>query len=163
MTYKSQKIITLLEFLDLLEDLSLKGEPISRRKREWHLLIQNNKLTCPISGKKVAYCSYDRKISQNTFHWNFYSRDGELFTVDHIIARSQGGASCNIENLQPMLYDYNMEKGKKTMDEFRKDLSKNQLTDYYDDILSFIAKGERSKFQILVQNKQVVRPFNLIP
>ena len=122
--YKSLKIISIQDYLNLIEDLELNGEKISRRKKEWRLLIENNKLVCPFSNKRVAYCSYDFNEPAQTYHWNFYSEDDQLFTIDHIVARSKGGNSCEIDNLQPMLYDYNFQKGAKNMTAFRKEISK---------------------------------------
>jgi len=158
--YKSLKIISIQDYLNLIEDLELNGEKISRRKKEWRLLIENNKLVCPFSNKRVAYCSYDFNEPAQTYHWNFYSEDDQLFTIDHIVARSKGGNSCEIDNLQPMLYDYNFQKGAKNMTEFRKEISKTQLEDYYDDILD-IVNDSRKRLQIIIQDGMVIQSLNL--
>jgi 5-methylcytosine-specific restriction endonuclease McrA len=83
---------------------------VSQRKRQWLHMIHANKLTCPVTDLKVAYCSYDR-TDMGTFHYNFYSENGKLFTVDHIIPRSKGGSKMKLKNLQPMIGKYNWRKG----------------------------------------------------
>ena len=83
------------------------------RKSQWYHLIMTDQLVCPASGKKVAICSYDimeHKKSEPTFHFNFYTEDWELFTIDHKIPLRHGGANHN-SNVQPMIGTINWEKG----------------------------------------------------
>ncbi|MCK9576290.1 MAG: HNH endonuclease [Candidatus Pacearchaeota archaeon] len=85
---------------------------ISQRKLFWIHLIKNGNLTCPVTGKNVAYCGYDRadyKKGPSSFHYNFYSEDGDLFTIDHRLPKSQGGAN-SIDNVQPMIAEENWAK-----------------------------------------------------
>jgi len=87
---------------------------LSTRKLHWIHFIKTNHLTCPVTGKKVSYCSYDREDHKNTppsFHYNFYAEDGTLFTVDHKIPVSKGGSKTKTTNVQPMVAENNFEKG----------------------------------------------------
>lgn len=98
------------QFLEICNNLN----KISRRKGWWLRLIKSNKLTCPETGLVVKYVSLDMQEHKNgnsTFHYNFYSECGELFTVDHIIPRSKGGAINDVKNLQPMIAQNNWDKG----------------------------------------------------
>jgi hypothetical protein len=86
---------------------------ISRRKQHWIHLIETNNLVCPATGKKVSYCSYDRKDTKNSppsFHYNFYSEDDELFSIDHKLPISKGGSITNVDNIQPMIMVENNKK-----------------------------------------------------
>lgn len=103
--YTSLQKLTLKEFVELFE-----YKIVSNRKRMWLHLIKTNQLICPASKKSVAYCSYDIKENVNTYHYNFYSEDGELFTIDHKIPISLGGKKNNLDNIQPMVFEENMKK-----------------------------------------------------
>lgn len=107
--YICQEFWDYKEFLQICNKLS----KVSRRKGWWIRLIRENKLICPKTNLKVKYVSLDRLDNKkgSTFHYNFYSECGELFTVDHIIPRSKGGAVNDVNNLQPMIAEYNWEKG----------------------------------------------------
>ena len=70
--FTSVSKLTLAEYLEKFEPIVRE---ISKRKRFWVHLIQTNQLVCPATGKTVAYCSYDHKVSTNTYHYNFYSSD----------------------------------------------------------------------------------------
>lgn len=110
-----------LEFWDYKHFINVCNNlnKVSKRKGWWIRLINANKLICPITDLKVKYVSLDinrgrpnkKKKTQATFHYNFYSECGKLFTVDHIIPRSKGGAENDVNNLQPMIAKYNWEKG----------------------------------------------------
>lgn len=114
--------LTLTEFIErVFADAKAKANNngtskifISTRKLNWIYLIKMNHLTCPVTNKKVAYCSYDRKKhnikTKPTFHYNFYAADGDLFTIDHKIPISQGGKK-NTNNIQPMIAKHNFAKG----------------------------------------------------
>ena len=117
MEFIKLKQIPLEEFeINVLTDLSLKekSRELSLRKKHWLYLLKNNLLTCPVTNKKVSYCSYDvcvynQKIKPS-FHYNFYSEDGELFSIDHKIPISKGGSKTDFSNIQPMTIKENWEK-----------------------------------------------------
>ena len=113
--YISIKKLTLLEFLDLPNQLKGKFGKSNSRKYLWIKLIESGNLTCPVTNKKVDYCSYDYIKSGNliTYHYNFYSIDGELFTIDHKIPISKGGHKSDVSNLQPMIGKENWKKSDK--------------------------------------------------
>lgn len=104
--YTSLRKHTLDEFVYLCSQMFR----ISPRKRQWLKLIAAKKLQCPVTDLKVSYCSYDI-TPMSTYHYNFYSEDGQLFTVDHIIPKSKGGSEMKLKNLQPMIGKYNWRKG----------------------------------------------------
>lgn len=86
---------------------------ISRRKNHWIHFIETNNLVCPATGKSVSYCSYDRrdyKNGQSSFHYNFYSVDDELFSIDHKLPISEGGSKTAKSNVQPMIMEENHKK-----------------------------------------------------
>lgn len=104
-----------LNFWDYKEfkKITDKLNRVSKRKAWWLKLIDTNKLVCPVTKLKVKYVSYDKLTNHKgltTFHYNFYSECGKLFTVDHIIPLSKGGSKNQLENLQPMIAEYNWEK-----------------------------------------------------
>lgn len=105
-TYTSIRKISIPEFVELCKGM----KRVSKRKKQWLSLINSNKLTCPASGEKVSYVSYD-KTRQGSYHYNFYSESGRLFTVDHIVPISKGGPKMSVKNLQPMIAKYNWKKG----------------------------------------------------
>lgn len=110
--YEEVRRLTLQEFLDEVTEIYKETGRVSKRKRFWRFLINNNELECVATGKLVSYCSYDKNVKSETFHYNFYSEDGELFTIDHKIPKSKGGKD-NTTNIQPMLQENNTEKGSK--------------------------------------------------
>lgn len=107
--YKSLEKITLEEFVERMKLIpSKKRRP---RKRNWLRLIAANKLTCPTSKLKVSYCSMDIQGKwKKTYHYNFYSECGQMFTIDHIHPQSKGGAKEDLDNIQPMIDIHNWEK-----------------------------------------------------
>lgn len=106
--FQSISIYTLEEYLSRFHTFNL-GK--SWRRTMWYKLIKDNNLTCPATGKTVAYCSYDYNKSGKSFHYNFYSEDGELFTLDHKTPKSLGGHKTDYDNIQPMIYKDNFNKG----------------------------------------------------
>ena len=99
----------MIDFISIINTF----DKTSKRKEFWRYLIEENKLVCPATNKIVKYCSYDKLISKNkkiTYHFNFYSEDGELFTIDHKIPKYIGGMD-NITNIQPMIWYENIKKG----------------------------------------------------
>ena len=80
-------------------------------------MIAANKLQCPVTNLTVAYCSYD-VTQMGSYHYNFYSEDGRLFTVDHIIPKSKGGSAMKLKNIQPMIGKYNWRKGSQDNSKF---------------------------------------------
>jgi hypothetical protein len=111
--YRSIKKLTLEEYLEETVELSKKRK-LSFRKRAWRFLIKNNILTCPASNKVVSYCSYDANETGKitTYHYNFYTKDGVLFTIDHKKPLAKGGKNT-MDNVQPMIGDINWRKGSK--------------------------------------------------
>ena len=121
-TFIQLEKLTLQEFVILIKSTFNKidkdGKPyikISYRKKFWIHLIETNNLICPITGKKVSYCSYDRQEYKNiinipTFHYNFYSEDDELFSIDHKYPISKGGSKYSVDNIQPMIMLENFKK-----------------------------------------------------
>jgi hypothetical protein len=102
------------DFIAIMDKCSI-DEPIRGRKLHWYHLIMENLLTCPATEKRVAYCSYDVMEHPNpkvqpAYHFNFYSEDDEMFTIDHKIPKSLGGTDL-IDNVQPMIGDINWRKG----------------------------------------------------
>ena len=92
----------------------LKPSSVKGRKRHWYNLIMENNLECPVSKKKVAYCSFDILRHANpkvapSYHFNFYAEDGKMFTIDHKIPLSRGGTN-EFSNIQPMIDEINWEK-----------------------------------------------------
>lgn len=109
--YEEVRRLTLQEFLDEVTEIYKKTGRVSKRKRFWRFLINKNELECVATGKVVSYCRYD-VTKTGTYHYNFYSEGGELFTIDHKIPKSRGGKD-NTTNIQPMLQENNTEKGSK--------------------------------------------------
>lgn len=102
--------LTLVEFLQRMNTLDPKK--IRNRKLSWIKLIKANKLTCPVTNKTVAYCSLDEQQNKvKSRHYNFYSEDGTMMSIDHIIPKSKGGHHTHISNLQPMVEKENWKKG----------------------------------------------------
>jgi len=107
-----------LEFPNICHKLKVANRSLSRRKRQWLSLIRNEKLTCPVTKLKV----YEVRLDVNnhmsgtvSYHYNFYSKCGKMFTVDHIHPISKGGSKMNINNLQPMIDIHNWEKADKIL------------------------------------------------
>lgn len=112
MEFKSIEKITLDEFLNRMKLLLFKK--VRERKLCWTKLIKSGKLVCPSTGKEVAYCSLDEQQNRaKSKHYNFYSNEGDLFTIDHIHPKSKGGSHTNLSNIQPMLEKENYKKGNK--------------------------------------------------
>ena len=103
--------ISLDDFIDIVEILNDK----SKRKRNWVHLILTNQLICPSTNKKVAYCGFDKFDQKNgniTFHFNFYDKNGMMFTIDHKLPLSKGGKNW-VDNIQPMICFDNWNKSNK--------------------------------------------------
>jgi len=109
---KSIETLTISEFIERMSELPPKK--IRQRKGNWLKLIQVERLTCPATGKIVNYCSLDQHKRNKTFHYNFYSEDGFMFTIDHIQPISKGGSKTSIKNIQPMIDTVNWEKSNQT-------------------------------------------------
>ena len=110
------KYVELKRFNDLNSFQEIVSEKGSRRKRNWLNLIKVGRLTCPVTNLEVAYFSYEKCIGKNgrdSFHYNFYSACGKLFTIDHIMPVSKGGLKSCIDNIQPMEAEANFEKSDK--------------------------------------------------
>jgi hypothetical protein len=101
------------------EDILTKACEVSRfhgRKLMWLRLIRHggSKLVCPYTSKTPHTIRHDlrnQKRGGYTFHWNIYSEDGSLLTIDHIIPQSKEGSKTHISNLQVMESAANREKG----------------------------------------------------
>lgn len=122
--YQRLTNFTLNEFVGICEDLQIEKfkvkthiagkryRTISIRKKHWLHLIKTDNLICPVTNKKVFNCSLDIDNYTKTFHYNFYSEDGELFTIDHITPKAKGGTNA-YENIQPMTAIENFKKSDK--------------------------------------------------
>jgi hypothetical protein len=110
------------DFVSIMDTL-LNAEPkdirrskvMKGRKTHWYKLIIDGALTCPATGIKVERCRLDIQKHpspkvEDTYHFNFYSADGKLFTIDHKTPLAQGGRDV-YENVQPMIAEFNWEKG----------------------------------------------------
>lgn len=110
MGFKSKNKISLDEFL-----IRAKSMNYSKRRACWIKLIEANRLICPASQKEVSYCSIDENQNRvKSIHLNFYSEDGDMFTIDHILPKSKGGKHVDLDNIQPMIAKHNHRKGNKT-------------------------------------------------
>jgi len=112
---KSLRKLTLQEFLDEMQLLLIKKrlknpkKKLSMRKRHWVHLVVNNLLECPATGKVVDHCSYDHNEHADSFHYNFYDKDGTMLTIDHKTPKSKGGTD-HVDNIQPMIQEENTKK-----------------------------------------------------
>lgn len=111
-TISTDDFIALIDTLRKTEGNTKYSKILKGRKLHWYNLILNNNLICPATNEYVAYCAYDIHINNNTYHFNFYDKNGELFTIDHKLPLSIGGKN-HIHNVQPMIGDNNWEKGNK--------------------------------------------------
>jgi len=96
-------------------NISKKSKVMKGRKMHWYKLIIDGALTCPATGIRVERCRLDIQKHPNpkvedTYHFNFYSEDGKLFTIDHKTPLAQGGRDV-YENVQPMIAEFNWDKG----------------------------------------------------
>lgn len=114
--YKTIAIISTDDFIAAIDTLrKIEGDTkyskiLKGRKLHWYNLILNSNLICPATNDSVAYCGYDIHIHNKTYHFNFYGKNGELFTIDHKMPLSLGGKD-HIHNVQPMIAKDNWEKG----------------------------------------------------
>lgn len=110
------------DFVSIMDTL-LNAEPkdirrskvMKGRKTHWYKLIIDGALICPATGIKVERCRLDIQKHpspkvEDTYHFNFYSADGKLFTIDHKTPLAQGGRDV-YENVQPMIAEFNWDKG----------------------------------------------------
>ncbi len=96
-------------------NVSKKSKVMKGRKMHWYKLIIDGVLTCPATGIKVERCRLDTQKHpspkvEDTYHFNFYSADGKLFTIDHKTPLAQGGRDV-YGNVQPMIAEFNWDKG----------------------------------------------------
>ena len=63
--------------------------------------------------KKKNHNIYKNIINIPTFHYNFYSEDDELFSIDHKYPISKGGSKYSVDNIQPMIMLENFKKENK--------------------------------------------------
>ncbi len=113
--YRTIAIITLDDFVMAMDTIqksenSRRSKEVKGRKLHWYKLILTGNLICPATNYEVAYCGYDIHIVNNTFHFNFYNKNGDLFTIDHKMPLSLGGKNY-IDNVQPMISENNSLKG----------------------------------------------------
>ena len=108
--------VSIMDTLFAAEPKDIRRSKVMKgRKAHWYKLVIDGNLTCPVTGLKAEYCRLDIQKHPNpkvedTYHFNFYSADGDLFTIDHKTPLSQGGRDI-YENVQPMIAEFNWEKG----------------------------------------------------
>jgi hypothetical protein len=102
------KLLSLQEYLIYCND----KKNLTVTQQCWVNLIKNKKLVCPVTNRKVSYVALEEILKRNKRfqYYNFYSKDGYLFTIDHIIPKSLGGSKRKIENIQPMIWSINLIK-----------------------------------------------------
>lgn len=95
--------------------INVDGFDVYRESLRYATFYQKG-MICPCCGRRGAYFQLDAHNGDNDSkrrHFNLYSRDGVLFTKDHILPKKLGGQDT-IENLQPMCVECNKEKGSKS-------------------------------------------------
>lgn len=97
----------ILDSLDIKDPVDL--DPF---KKSWRLRVFNKKGCSCVSCKKAGTILIKSLDKGGGAHWDLFAQDGTMLTVDHILPKSKGGKN-NLENLQPMCYDCNTEKGDK--------------------------------------------------
>lgn len=117
--YETKEVMSIYEFKKTYEErLTTRPQNIkawhlnarrSKRRDNWVSLIDNNKIVCPATWKEVAYVWHDYKESTNSWHYNFYSEDGDMFTIDHIIPIAKWWDRM-YPNVQPMIESFNTAK-----------------------------------------------------
>lgn len=90
-------------------DMVLDGIHIYRASLRYMTFYQKG-MVCPSCGKVGTHFRLCGDSESNRRHFNLYADDGTLFTKDHIIPKSKGGAN-KVENLQPMCVNCNKAKG----------------------------------------------------
>ena len=94
--------------------IEVDGFDVYRESLRYAVFYQKG-MICPCCGRKGAYFKLDvhnGDYESKRRHFNLYSKDGVLFTKDHILPKKLGGQDT-IENLQPMCVECNKEKGTK--------------------------------------------------
>lgn len=109
--YKSLAVLPANDFLTIMDKIQGTKEWKSKRKQQWVSILEAGKLICPFSKELVHELRYDLCITDNTYHFNFYSEKGNPLTVDHITPKSLGGSEMDADNLQPALLIHNSKKG----------------------------------------------------
>ena len=113
-TFISKEKLTLDEFVQRMSEIP--NHKIRARKLCWLKLIKADKLVCPVTNKRVTYCSLDEQQNRvRSLHYNFYSEDGAFMTIDHIHPKSKGGHNTSLDNIQPMETKANHKKGDKIL------------------------------------------------
>ncbi len=100
----------IFDFLEIKDPAEL--DPF---KKSWRLRVFLKKGCACVTCKKVGTRLIKSVDKGGGAHWDLFAEDGTMMTVDHILPKSKGGKN-NLENLQPMCYDCNTEKGDKYAD-----------------------------------------------
>lgn len=93
------------KFIKRIEDLSFIEKLKDHRRFKVYYQKGTNCICCGKIGKFVILSA----TNKNALHWDLYTEDLELMTIDHIKPKSKGGGN-NIENLQPMCAKCNTKK-----------------------------------------------------
>lgn len=100
------RFLSRIDFDQYLERFSKKT---GYRKKAWCHFIREGKVKCALSGIEATHVKMVQ-YNDGSIHWDFYTDDDQMMTLDHIKPKKLGGTN-NIKNLQPMLLDLNSRKG----------------------------------------------------
>ena len=114
-SFPAEDFVAIMDTLIAAEPNKSISKIMRGRKSHWYHLISSGDVVCPASGKVVSICSYDILENKNpkvqpTYHFNFYTSDWELFTIDHKLPLARGGKD-HCSNVQPMIGEINWDKG----------------------------------------------------
>lgn len=101
--YKIIEKITVPEAFERVKDGRIKSKRFSTI-----LQLEDHCVSCQMP---VSYAALGRDAGGN-LHWDLYSEQGVMMTIDHILPRSLGGPD-HISNYQTMCRFCNFEKGNK--------------------------------------------------
>lgn len=107
--------VAIMDILVANERAAKRSKNMNGRKEHWYKLITDENLKCPVTKISAEYCRLDIRKHANpkiedTYHFNFYGANNELFTIDHKVPLAKGGKDY-YDNVQPMVAEFNWEKG----------------------------------------------------